>query len=66
MKRLKQRSLKRLEDFENPSSVGAGLMHQPTVSPNANKPMKNMKEIQKNIIAQKNYINKQTNKMYMK
>ena len=54
MKRLKQRSLKRLEDFENPSSVGAGLMHQPTVSPNANKPMKNMKEIQKNIIEKKN------------
>ena len=43
LKRLKQRSLKRLEDFANPSSVRAGLMHQPNVSPNANKPVKNMK-----------------------
>ena len=38
-----QRCLKRLEDFANPSSVSAGLMHQPNVSPNANKPVKNMK-----------------------
>ena len=44
LKRLKQRSLKRLEDFANPSSVRAGLMHQPTVSPNANKSMKNMEK----------------------